>query len=159
MEIQKNEQYFGSTVSSSPRSSFGSHIDMQCLAISPASPPPTTETCLAGPVVEHERLDGGLVVDLDLVRHGADDLLHLRDGLPEAQGDAGPTDAALVVAEPTVDDIGWTVLHAPIVKRSGSGKKGTCVQHQMHCNHSTIIAANPHQSTPTKGSWRTEYRC
>ena len=57
-------------------------------------------TCLAGPVVKDERLDGGLVVDLDLGRHRRDDLVHLRDRVPQAPGDARPRDATLVVAQP-----------------------------------------------------------
>ena len=62
----------------------------------------TTEisTCLTGPVVKDERLEGGLVVDLDLRRHRGDDLVHLRHRVLQAEGDARQRDATLVVTQP-----------------------------------------------------------
>ena len=49
---------------------------------------PEISTFLAGPVVKDERLDGGLVVDLDLSRHRGNDLVHLRHRVLQAAGDA-----------------------------------------------------------------------
>ena len=51
--------------------------------------------------MKHECLDGGLVVDLDLSRHRSDDLVHFGHGVLQAQGDAGSSDATLVVVQPS----------------------------------------------------------
>ena len=41
------------------------------------------------------------MVDLDLSRHRRDDLVHLGDGVLQAQGDAGSRYAALVKVQPS----------------------------------------------------------
>ena len=50
--------------------------------------------------MNHERLEGGLVINLDLIRHRRDDLVHLGHGVPQALCNAGARDATLVVAQP-----------------------------------------------------------